>query len=111
MKRMDTRKAVLPLAAVLVVPGAALASIPLFKQAYLNYVNVDVDYSQRFVNPEGEVLGRLESDRDSGLEIAAAWAAVVVLLIGNICPGAQSCQSRSRGKKGAKRGLLVTNDL
>lgn len=47
MKRMDTRKAVLPLAlaAVLVVPGAALASIPLFKQAYLNYVSVDVDYS------------------------------------------------------------------
>jgi hypothetical protein len=74
MKRKDTRKTLLPLAlaVALGVPGAAHASIPLFKYAYLNYVNVDVGYSQRFVNAEGESLGRLESSSDSGFELGGA---------------------------------------
>lgn len=72
---MDTLKGSLALAvaAALALPGAVQASPSNFKYAYINFMSVDVDYSQRFIDAEGNTLGRLQSDSDTGFEIAGAW--------------------------------------
>lgn len=64
----------LALGAALAVPAAAQAvSGSNFNYAYINFVMVDVDYSQRFIDMQGNEVGRLESDSDSGFEIAGSW--------------------------------------
>lgn len=73
MKNCTIRKgsSALALMAALGIPAAAGAQDLDFNYIELNYVNVDVDYSESLT--EGEDIISLQTDSGSGFHIGAAW--------------------------------------
>lgn len=73
MKNCTTRKgsSALALVAALGIPAAAGAQALDFNYVELNYVNVDVDYSESLT--EGEDTISLETDSGSGFHFGGAW--------------------------------------